>query len=122
MKYIFIVFAIIFSCFFNVKGNDVKVEVRKVGDRTFTYHIEKNDTIIIEKRDFAWVEYFQINKGNIYGCMDLNNNVIIPLSKGYTVAYPQKLNDKYPVTYQVKKDGFDGVCDASGNEIISIGR
>ncbi len=109
----------LFSSLCHAQKDEIKIETHKIGDRTFTYHIQNGDTITIEKMDFAGVEFYKIKQGKIEGCMDMNKNVIIPLSRGYTAAYPQKLRENYPVTYQIQKDGYSGVCDASGNEMIS---
>ncbi len=75
-----------------------------------------------EKRELGGIEYYRITQDGYEGCMDMNRNVVIPLSRKYTEAYPQKLKEHHPLTYIVYRGDYAGVCDASGKEIISPDR
>lgn len=61
----------------------------------------------------------EVEKGKTQGVVDIiSEKVIIPFSRGYT-NISMSVNSDY---YMVKKDGFVGVCDLNGNELISPSR
>ncbi len=80
------------------------------------------EEVLIEKRNLSGVEYFSLQQGQYQGCMTLDGNVVIPLKRKYTSAYPSKMQPEHPLYYQVGKDGYSGICDEAGSEVISPDR
>lgn len=76
------------------------------------------EVIMIEESESCGVKYFRVTQGEYVGCMDMNKNEIIPLDRKYTQAYPEILNPGELLRYKVIKNGFQGVCDTLGNEVI----
>ncbi len=74
--------------------------------------ISCSEEVIIEKRELGGIEYFSLKQGKYQGCMNLDGNVVIPLKRKYTSAYPSKLKPEYPLYYQVSKNGWQGQYSA----------
>ena len=84
----------------------------------------QEDNIKVTKTELGGITYYRLNyespQGKLEGIMNLDHQQIIPLSRGYEVAYPFKSDGM--LSYQVQCGGYTGLCDSTGVEIISPSR
>ncbi len=117
----------------NVKSNNfAQAKIKQVEEDGFVwYKIEKDnlkgalDTKgkVIVPANYTYLVYeknsfiVQDNEEH-YGVYGRTGNIIIPTSRGYTWIYSS--GDKvYGDYYWVNKNGYGGICDIDGNEILS---
>lgn len=74
---------------------------------------------IYQNSTFEWYKIIkQGTTGDVYGAEDMNGNIIIPLDRGYEALTSESAEGSYN-HFIIKKNGYKGICDINGNEIIS---